>query len=166
MMGKLTLTRRSFSKLAMATAAAAAVSLPNASSAFAEGEGASTQAEVKHIRSSCRGCGKMECGVWVTVQDGKVVKIEGDESCPSNRGHSCSKSQASMQAAYHPDRLTYPMKRTNPKGEDPGWVRISWDEAMSTCAEKFQELMDKYGGNRSCASEGHRAYGAWALTAI
>lgn len=145
-MGKLTLTRRSFSKLAMATAAAAAVPLPNASSAFAEGEGASTQAEVKHIRSSCRGCGKMECGVWVTVQDGKVVKIEGDESCPSNRGHSCSKSQASMQAAYHPDRLTYPMKRTNPKGEDPGWVRISWDEAMSTCAEKFQELMDKYGG--------------------
>ena len=36
-----------------------------------------------------------------------------------------------MQACYHPDRLRYPMKRTRPKGEDdPGWERVSWDEAM------------------------------------
>ncbi|WP_270298130.1 molybdopterin-dependent oxidoreductase [Eggerthella sinensis] len=38
------------------------------------------------------------------------------------------------------------MKRTNPKGEDPGWVRITWDEAMQTIGEKFQEIIDRYGG--------------------
>ena len=99
--------------------------------------------EVKRIRSTCRGCGKMECGVWVTVQDGRAVKVEGDESAYQSNGNCCTKAQASMQAAYHPDRLRYPVKRTNPKGEaDPGWVRISWDEAYATIAEKFKEKPD------------------------
>ena len=72
----------------------------------------------------------MECGVWVTVENGRAVKIEGDESAPHTMGSCCNKSVSSLQACYHPDRLRYPMKRTNPKGEDPGWVRISWDEAL------------------------------------
>ena len=38
------------------------------------------------------------------------------------------------------------MKRTNPKGEDPGWQRITWDEAMEIVGAKFNELMDRYGG--------------------
>ena len=81
---------------------------------------------VKRIRSCCRACGKCECGVWVTVQDNKVIKVEGDESNAHSRGHCCAKSQASMLALYHPDRLRYTMKRTNPKGEDdPGWVRVN-----------------------------------------
>ena len=72
----------------------------------------------------------MECGVWVTVENGRAVKIEGDESAPHTMGSCCNKSVSSLQACYHPDRLRYPMKRTNPKGEDPGQVRISWDEAL------------------------------------
>jgi molybdopterin-containing oxidoreductase family molybdopterin binding subunit len=35
---------------------------------------------------------------------------------------------------YDPNRITKPMKRTNPnKGidQDPGWQEISWDEAYS-----------------------------------
>ena len=32
-----------------------------------------------------RACGKVECGVWVTVRDGKVVKVEGDESAAKPR---------------------------------------------------------------------------------
>ena len=145
-MGKLSITRRTFAKLSAVTTAAAAVAATGTELTRVDQAAAEESANVKRVRSSCRGCGKMECGVWVTVQDGRVVKIEGDESCPSNRGHSCSKSQASLQAAYHPDRVTYPLKRTNAKGEDPGWQRISWDEAITTCATKFQELKDRYGG--------------------
>ena len=91
----------------------------------AEGEPNEATSGTKRIRSCCRGCGKMECGVWVTVQDGRAIRIEGDESAFQSMGHCCSKSQSSMQAAYHPDRLYYPMKRTAARGEDdPGWVRI------------------------------------------
>ena len=146
-MSKLTLTRRGFTKLAAITGAAAAMSTVASHAALAASEAtASSGSEVKRVRSCCRGCGKMECGVWVTVQDGRAVKVEGDQSSFQSSGNCCAKSQSSLQAAYHPDRIYHPMKRTNPKGEDPGWVRISWDEAMQTIGEKFNELMSRYGG--------------------
>ncbi len=88
----------------------------------------------------------MECGVWVTVKNGRAVKIEGDSDAFQSRGNCCAKSMASLQAAYHPQRIKYPLKRTRPKGEDPGWVRISWDEALKTTAEKLKEIQSKYGG--------------------
>ena len=77
---KTTMTRRSFFKLAAATAALSAVTVAEGMQAFAE-EPATTAASdggVKVLRTACRGCGKMECGVWVTVQDGKALLVEGD----------------------------------------------------------------------------------------
>ena len=147
-MGKLNLTRRAFTKLTAVTGAAlacAATVAPNA--ALAEDAGAAARGDdVKRVRTCCRGCGKMECGVWVTVQNGRAIKVEGDQSSFQSSGNCCGKSQSSIQAAYHPDRIYHPMKRTNPKGEDPGWQRITWDEAMETIGTKFNELMDRYGG--------------------
>ena len=147
-MGKLTMTRRSFTELAAVVGTAAAFGVgANPARALAE----SAQQEdggqgVKKIRSCCRGCGKVECGVWVYVQDGKVIRTEGDESCFNTMGNHCSKGQASIQAAYHPDRIKYPMKRTNPKGDDdPGWVRISWDEAYQAIADNIMQIREKYG---------------------
>ena len=146
-MGSLNLSRRSFLKTAAVTAVAANLVL-NAESALAETShtAADGVGEVKRIRSCCRGCGKMECGVWVTVANGRAVKIEGDETAPHTMGSCCNKSVASLQACYHPDRLYHPMKRTNPKGEDPGWVRISWDEALDIIVAGVQQVKDKYGG--------------------
>ena len=85
-MAKLTLTRRSFMKAAAVAGAASTVGFAaTPSTALAEGEDA-TAGEVKRIRSCCRACGKVECGVWVTVQDNKVIKVEGDESNAHSRG--------------------------------------------------------------------------------
>ena len=147
-MGKLNMTRRSFVKTAAVSAAVAAVAgAASPTAALAENENAAaTESAVTRIRSCCRGCGKVECGVWVYVQDGKVIRTEGDEDCFLTMGNHCSKGQASIQAAYHPDRIKYPMKRTNPKGDDdPGWVRISWDEAYQTIADNILEITAKYG---------------------
>ena len=150
----LALTRRSFLKAAAVTAAAAGLSQAATPVALAEGAGSSDDAGVKRIRTTCRGCGKMECGVWVTVQDGRAIKVEGDMSAFQSHGNCCTKSQSSIQAAYHPDRLRYPMKRTNPKGEDPGWVRIEWDEAIESTASALKELSGKYGGETFFAMAG------------
>ena len=153
-MAKLTLSRRSFVKAAAMAGAATGLSFAaQPSTALAEGEDPDAGV-VKRIRSCCRACGKCECGVWVTVQDDKVIKVEGDESNAHSRGHCCAKSQSSMLALYHPDRLRYCMMRTNPKGEDdPGWVRISLADAFDICGAKFAELVTKYGG-QSCFSMG------------
>lgn len=139
------LSRRSFIKAAAVTAGIAALSgSAGTLTALAETAEVGSAEDVKRIRTVCRACGKMECGVWVTVKDGKAIRVEGDQSSFTSRGNCCTKSQSSIQACYHPDRLRYPMKRTNPKGEDPGWVRISWDEAMALSAEKFTEIQNKY----------------------
>ena len=143
-MGDLKLTRRSFLKAAAVTGALSLAS-GGVPVALAESE-TSASVEVKRVRSCCRACGKMECGVWVTVENGRAIKVEGDESAFHSRGNCCSKSQSSLQAAYHPDRLKHPMKRTGIKGEDPGWERITWDEAFSTIGAKINETMQKYGG--------------------
>ena len=146
-MGELNLTRRAFTKLAAVTGAAVACTAAAPNAALAEDAGAAARGDdVKRVRTCCRGCGKMECGVWVTVQNGRAVKVEGDQSSFQSSGNCCGKSQSSIQAAYHPDRIYHPMKRTNPKGEDPGWQRIMWDEAMQTIGEKFQQIIDRYGG--------------------
>ena len=167
-MGKLSMTRRSFAKLTAACAAAAAATGTLATgTALADNETSEAEAsEIKRIRSCCRGCGKMECGVWVTVQNGRVIKTEGDQSSSQSLGNHCSKGQASLQACYHPARIYHPMKRTNPKGEDPGWVRISWDEAMQTIGEKFNEAIDQYGGQACfgmCGTSRQWVYGPYAF---
>jgi anaerobic selenocysteine-containing dehydrogenase len=61
------------------------------------------------------------------------------------------------------------MKRTRPKGEDPGWERISWDEAMKTSAEKFHEIGEKYTGTGIFTMNGTSrmwAMGGYATLAI
>ncbi len=95
------------------------------------------------VKSHCRMC-HGGCGVLVYVKDGKVAKIAGDPDCPINHGTMCSKGLASAQLAYHPDRLTYPVKRIGPKGSGK-WERISWDEALDAIAEKILDYKDKFG---------------------
>ena len=170
-MANLNLTRRSFVQLAAATVAAVGVIATSESAALAQLPAVEGKAngDVKVVRSCCRACGKNECGVYVTVKDGRAIKIEGDaDTAFHSMGNCCAKSQSSLQAAYHPDRLYHPMKRTNPKGEsDPGWVRITWDEAYSTIAEKFWELKNKFGGESMFFMGGtsriwtQHAYAAW-----
>lgn len=86
-MAKLNVSRRTFVKMTAATAAVAAIGA-TAGSALAEEPytAADSAGQVRRIRTCCRGCGKMECGVWVTVENGRAVKIEGDESAPAFHG--------------------------------------------------------------------------------
>ncbi len=145
-LGKTLLTRRSFIACAAATTAAICASGSSGALANEHNETTGSSGSVKRIRTTCRGCGKMECGVWVTVENGRAVKVEGDESAFQSRGNCCTKSQSSLQAAYHPDRLRYPLRRINARGENPEWKRVSWEEALDYVIQKGNELADQYGG--------------------
>ncbi len=51
------------------------------------------------------------------------------------------KGKAAPEIVDHVERLLHPLKRTNPKGaEDPGWQRITWDEALDTVAARLLAL--------------------------
>ncbi len=95
------------------------------------------------VRSHCRNC-HGGCGVLVYVKDDKIAKIAGDPACPVSHGTLCSKGLASTQLVYHPDRLTYPVKRKGPKGSGK-WERITWDEALETIAGRILAYKEEFG---------------------
>ena len=95
--------------------------------------------EVKKIRTVCRSC-HGGCGVRAHVQDGRVVKVEGDPDSPISHGTLCSKGLAITQLAYHPDRIRYPMKKTAGR-----WERITWDEALDTIAQRLKAVIRDHG---------------------
>jgi anaerobic selenocysteine-containing dehydrogenase len=92
----------------------------------------------------CTQC-RSRCGCTAVVEDGRLSGIEplpghptGDKLCPKGR--------AAPELVYHPDRLTHPVRRTAPKGAaDPGWQRISWDEALDQIAQRMAAIKDEHG---------------------
>lgn len=96
----------------------------------------------KWIPSTCQSCTAW-CPIEIFVQKGRAVKVRGNPLCKANNGYCCPKGHMGLQLVYDPDRVKVPVKRTNPekgRGVDPGFVPISWDEAMGTIAEKLVEL--------------------------
>jgi anaerobic selenocysteine-containing dehydrogenase len=85
------------------------------------------------------------CGSIAVVENGRFVALEPDPSHPTGKAL-CAKGRAAPELVYHPDRLLYPLKRTRPKGDpDPGWQRISWDEALDLTANQLRRIADEHG---------------------
>lgn len=103
---------------------------------------AATPAQGRWIPSTCGMC-LHGCGIKVYVENGVALKIEGDPTNPDNLGKLCPKGNAGLARLYDSNRVLYPMKRTNPKKglhEDPGWVRITWEEAYEIVARELGKV--------------------------
>ncbi len=79
------------------------------------------------------------CGIKVRMIKDRVIKIEGREDYPVNRGSLCPLGYASIQYLYGPSRVTSPMKRTGERGSGT-FEPISWDEAISEVSGKLDAL--------------------------
>jgi anaerobic selenocysteine-containing dehydrogenase len=86
------------------------------------------------------------CGVLATVEDGKLTAVHADPDHPN--GCICVKGTAAPEIVYSADRLPYPMVRTRPKGDpNPGWVRITWDQALNLATLRLSDIKDNYGAH-------------------
>jgi anaerobic selenocysteine-containing dehydrogenase len=135
--------RRDFLKVSAAAGAVAAIGLPKLN-AFAAGTGTASGSALtsEWIPSTCQGCTAW-CPVEFLVQEGRIVKVRGNQLSKANGGYCCPRGHLMIQQTYDPDRIKVPMKRTNPekgRGIDPKFVPISWDEALDTLADKMMEL--------------------------
>ncbi len=102
----------------------------------------SSPAQGDWVATACQGCTQW-CAVEIFVQDGRAVRVRGNQSSKTNHGYVCPRGHLIPQMLYDPDRIKGPMKRTNPvkgRGIDPRFVPISWDEAMNTVADRMIEL--------------------------
>ncbi|MBN9387595.1 MAG: molybdopterin-dependent oxidoreductase [Chloroflexi bacterium] len=85
------------------------------------------------------------CGSFAVVENGRFTALEPDPSHPTGKAL-CAKGRAAPELVYHADRLLYPMKRTRPKGDpDPGWQRISWEEALEFTAARLRTFAEEQG---------------------
>lgn len=101
----------------------------------------------------------------VEVEDGVATRISSNFDIGAEhpgRGRVCVKAYGLIQKTYNPHRIPQPMKRTNPRkgrDQDPGFVPISWEEALETIAAKLRDirargLRDESGYPRLAASFG------------
>jgi anaerobic selenocysteine-containing dehydrogenase len=75
--------------------------------------------------------------------DGRVVKFEGHPNNPRNVGTLCPKGQAQIVSLYDPNRIKWPLIRTNGKGTSGEWRRASWQEAIALVAAQVNETRER-----------------------
>lgn len=85
------------------------------------------------------------CGMFITVKDNKIVKVEGDPDHPITHGRLCPRCIALDEVVYHKDRLLSPMKRAREDRGKDKWEKISWDEAYDLLEKKIREIQSTYG---------------------
>ena len=98
----------------------------------------------RRIRGFCALC-RSRCGCVSIVENGRLIALEPDPTHPTGAAL-CAKGRAAPELVGSPDRILYPLKRTRPKSApDPGWQRISWDEALETTASALTHLKGESG---------------------
>jgi anaerobic selenocysteine-containing dehydrogenase len=111
---------------------------------------------VKKVRGYCALC-TAQCATIATVENGRVTKLDADHDHP-NGGVMCIKGKAAPELVYSSDRLDYPLKRTRPKGDaDPGWQRVSWNDALDDIARRILEIRERYGAESIALAKGTKS---------
>ena len=103
------------------------------------------------------------CGLTVTVDNGRVVEVNGDRRGPLTDGFICGKVRKLADHLYGEDRLTTPLVRTGPKGSGQ-FAPISWDDALDRITGRIQAIRAQsgseavlpyhYGGSNGWLTEG------------
>ena len=82
-------------------------------------------------------CHPTLCGMRVTVEDDRLLRIEGDPNNPDSRGFLCVRGRAASEIFDNPRRILHPLAR-RARGEDR-WDRIGWDEALDRIADSLRD---------------------------
>jgi anaerobic selenocysteine-containing dehydrogenase len=80
------------------------------------------------------------CGLLATVENGKVIKIDGDPSHPITKGKICGRGRMLETRTNSKQRLLQPLKKVN--GE---FHTISWNRALDEIAKRLIEIKKQHG---------------------
>jgi anaerobic selenocysteine-containing dehydrogenase len=76
----------------------------------------------------------------VTIENDKVIKVEGDPTHPITKGKICGRGRMLETRTNSSERILYPLKKMN--GE---FKQISWEQALDEIASKLAEIKNQYG---------------------
>jgi thiosulfate reductase/polysulfide reductase chain A len=150
-----TISRRDFLKLGTAagiTLAAGQMLSPMVAQAAREAGHLNAEGD-GYIPTMCEMC-VWRCGLLAKVQDGRVVKLDGNPEHPHSRGNLCPRGQSGLMNTYDPDRVLTPLIRAGKRGEGK-FRQASWDEALDMVASNMLKIKEKYGPEAMVFSSTH-----------
>jgi len=108
-----------------------------------------SQSSVPHVavpqavRSAQTVCGICSgtCGMNLTLENGMLVTIEGDDDHPVSKGHLCPKGRALPEILRAPDRLIHPLRKTR----SGVWEETSWDQAYEIMTQRLNNIRGTQG---------------------
>jgi anaerobic selenocysteine-containing dehydrogenase len=99
----------------------------------------STLAEPRTVRGACPHDCPDTCALKITVEAGRVTRVQGDPDHPPTHGALCTKVSRYAERSYHAERLLQPLKRSGPKGSGQ-FVPVGWDEALDDIAARLKAI--------------------------
>ena len=93
------------------------------------------------VRTACPLDCPDSCTLDVTLEKGRILKIDGGDANPATRQYICAKVRRFPERVYGEDRLLYPAIRKGNKG-DGTFTRVSWDEALDHIAARMLEIRE------------------------
>jgi len=84
------------------------------------------------------------CSLVAHVDNGKVVRVQGDPDHPYTAGFACGKVNRDADLVNSPDRIATPLRRTGPKGSGQ-FKQITWDEALDEIAATWKTIIRESG---------------------
>lgn len=104
---------------------------------------------MSQARTFCRVC-EPSCALIAEVDDTGITALKPDKEHPVTRGFACHKGLAMLEIHNDPDRLDYPIRRTD--GAD---ARIDWDTASREIANKLAAIKAEHGADAIAAYTGN-----------
>jgi anaerobic selenocysteine-containing dehydrogenase len=82
------------------------------------------------------------CGLRVSVEDGRLRRIEPLPANEATPGGACLKGLSYIERVYSPDRILHPLRRV--PGSDT-FARVAWHDALDEIAERLGRIRDEHG---------------------
>jgi len=85
------------------------------------------------------------CGLTVTVEGERLVRVDGDRRGPLTEGFVCGKVRKIADHVYGEHRVRAPKLRVGPKGSGQ-WREVTWDEALGLVVDRLATIRARSGG--------------------
>jgi len=84
------------------------------------------------------------CSLIAHVEDGKVVRVQGDPDHPYTAGFACGKVNRDADLVNSPERVATPLRRSGPKGSGQ-FTPITWDAALDEITARWKAIIAESG---------------------
>jgi anaerobic selenocysteine-containing dehydrogenase len=84
------------------------------------------------------------CSLLAHVENGRVVRVEGDPDQPFTAGFACAKVNRDAELVHSPERIATPLRRIGAKGEGR-FTPITWDAALDEITSRWHSIIAESG---------------------